>query len=798
MKKLFTIFFTVLLLALTACKQDELPELPEKDPVEDTEGTEGTESPEESEDPVGPEGPEGPEDPEEPESPEEPDEPDEPEVPEEPEIPQEPEVPEDPDSISILAIGNSFSVDAMQYLWQILNEVGYKEIVLGNLYIGSCSLETHAWNFKNNSASYTYYTNDSGTWKTTESFAPLGALQERDWDYITMQQSSGKSGQAYTYAPYLDELISVVRTYCPDSELAWHMTWAYQADASHPDFVNYGRDQMTMYDAILSAVKTAVLPNDEILKVIPNGTAIQNVRTSFIGDNVTRDGYHLSYDKGRYLAGLTYAKSLTGCDVYNIAYSPEAYTCSDKVKAAIKEAVDNACTYPLTVTTSTYVPSDDVIDYSKASLTEIISWEGYDPDNYVQLDMQMRKFAYYNSTDAQYGSAMINQDNADKANLVQFVATPMFGRNDLPDGTLIVQRSGQQYRPEGWTSLDAVNSSSQRPANQTGNLIQVNAQWWGNWNYRAFNLSKTGTPVLTDKTAQEVIDGFGIFVPKGKNIVFVEGVTATSGWYDVNKMGDGTLNGDINMCWAAASANMIQWWQDRYVAAGNTLPASAVTGPGTEFVASAGRKYELALMDMYHSQWNNDKGCHTTESIPWYFEGVNYGQTATAGSQAYPLTDGGYWKDVWSSIFPHLYHGYCYMFGWYTDLYTAEYTAYEHWGEGTSLTGIQRHKRFSELVVQFVDRGITSMTVTLNKNGGLNHATTVWGYEIDNATGLLTRLWITDSDDLVNEPKQQLLNEYAVSYNAGDSFITLSSDSVRYGKCYVISLNPFSGYGSAF
>jgi hypothetical protein len=284
---------------------------------------------------------------------------------------------------------------------------------------------------------------------------------------------------------------------------------------------------------------------------------------------------------------------------------------------------------------------------------------------------------------------------------------------------------------------------------------------------------------------------------EGRSIVFVEGVTPASGWYDVNKMGDGTLNGDINMCWAAASANMIQWWQDRYVAAGNPLPASAVTGPGTIFVASAGRKYELAIMDMYHSQWNNDKGCHTTESIPWYFEGVNYGQTATAGSQAYPLTDGGYWKDVWSSIYPHLYHGYSYMFGWYTDLYTAEYTAYEHWGNGSSLSGVQRHKRFSELVVQFIDRGITSMAVTLNKNGGLHHATTVWGYEIDNATGLLNRLWITDSDDLVNEPKQQLLNEYMVSYNTGDNFITLSSDSVRYGKCYVISLNPFSRYGSA-
>lgn len=306
-----------------------------------------------------------------------------------------------------------------------------------------------------------------------------------------------------------------------------------------------------------------------------------------------------------------------------------------------------------------------------------------------------------------------------------------------------------------------------------------------------------------DKPSDDLIDPVPPVEPEtpvqpseGKSIVFVEGVTSASGWYDVNKMGDGTLNGDVNMCWAAASANMIQWWQDRYVAAGNTLPSTAVNGPGTIYVAAAGRKYELALMDMYHSQWNNDKGCHTAESIPWYFEGVNYGQTATPGSQAYPLTGGGYWSNIWTSVYPYLYHEYSYMFGWYKDLYTTEYTAYEHWGNGSQYSGTQRHKRFSELVVQFIERGIASMAVTLNRNGGLNHATTLWGYEIDNATGLLTRLWITDSDDLLSEPKQQLLNEYSVSYNEGDNFITLSSSSVRYGKCYVISLNPFSGYGS--
>ena len=45
-------------------------------------------------------------------------------------------------SLYILAIGNSFSVDAMQYLYQILQELGYRDIYLGNLYIGGCTLQT--------------------------------------------------------------------------------------------------------------------------------------------------------------------------------------------------------------------------------------------------------------------------------------------------------------------------------------------------------------------------------------------------------------------------------------------------------------------------------------------------------------------------------------------------------------------------------------------------------------------------------------------------------------------------------
>ena len=272
------------------------------------------------------------------------------------ENPQEKPVETEDNSIKILAIGNSFSVDAMEYLYGVLKDLGYDEIVLGNLYIGGCTLETHASNFKNNSASYTYYLNTDGTWSNTASYKPYNALFSEQWDIITMQQGSPKSGLPESYDTHLKSLVSSVKAYCPNAELVWHMTWAYQSNSTHSGFANYGKDQMTMYNAIVNSVQTKVVPSGYFSKVIPNGTAVQNMRTSFVGDNLTRDGYHMSYDIGRYLTALGYAKALTGRDLDKVTYIPSGYTYSKNAILAMKDAVNKACATPYAVTASAYPP----------------------------------------------------------------------------------------------------------------------------------------------------------------------------------------------------------------------------------------------------------------------------------------------------------------------------------------------------------------------------------------------------------------------------------------------------------
>ena len=422
-------------------------------------------------------------------------------------------------SIKILAIGNSFSMDAMEYLYGILEDVGYTDITLGNIYKGGCTLETHADYFTNNTAGYTYYQNTTGSWTSTSSSAPIAPLQSQDWDYITMQQGSPVSGQADTFDPYLATLVGVVKSNCPDAQLVWHMTWAYQANSSHSGFANYGNDQMTMYNAIVSAVRSKILTNSNFVNVIPNGTAVQNMRTSYVGDTITRDGYHMSYDIGRYLTALTFAKALTGCDLADVTYTPSSQTYTAEDIAAMKDAADKAIATPYAVTQSAYPPDENAFDYTAATLEEILVNDGYDPASYNKLELSFTNYAYWNSTSEKLGGvysekySAANESTHGYTNYKEFICTQIIPKSSIPAGSVIVVKGGCKYRPDGWVSLDAKAPS--RPAEVTSNYtVLVNDAWWGTLNYRGFNVAFNPRVVLNDTTCGQLQQSFAIYVPK--------------------------------------------------------------------------------------------------------------------------------------------------------------------------------------------------------------------------------------------------------------------------------------------
>ena len=253
-------------------------------------------------------------------------------------------------TLKVLSIGNSFSVDAQEYLYDIAKDMGVKKIKLGNLYIGGCTLATHLDNAQKNKKIYTYYTNEKGFWNESVGYSISDAVKSENWDYITFQQQSTTFGMKDSLKD-LQPLMDIVSELCPDAKLVWHMSWAYQSDSTQTGFIqNFNGNQDAMYKAIVTDVKTQVETNNSIDLIIPNGTAIQNARTSSLGDTLTRDGYHLSHGVGRYIAALTFARTLTGISVDELSYMPPGV--DQKLQNIAIESVLNAINNPYEVTKS--------------------------------------------------------------------------------------------------------------------------------------------------------------------------------------------------------------------------------------------------------------------------------------------------------------------------------------------------------------------------------------------------------------------------------------------------------------
>ena len=249
--------------------------------------------------------------------------------------------------LRILAIGNSFSDDTMEYIGQIADSLGV-ECILANMYIPACTIDMHWTNVRDWLPAYEYRAFINGAWVTTADTRIYDVVKKENWDYISFQQASGSSGLADTYAN-LNSLVDMVRGFAnANAKFVWNMTWAYQSDSTHNDFVNYDNDQTKMYNAILETVQSVIVPNDRFDVISPTGTAVQNARATSLGDTLTRDGYHLNYAYGRYLAGLTFFHALTGMDITNVSFAPVGVNA--RIKSICIQAAKDAVANPFVVT----------------------------------------------------------------------------------------------------------------------------------------------------------------------------------------------------------------------------------------------------------------------------------------------------------------------------------------------------------------------------------------------------------------------------------------------------------------
>lgn len=198
--------------------------------------------------------------------------------------------------VKVLSIGNSFSHDAFSYVPFLMKDIDPEmELTLAIAAIGGCTVEQHATFSQTNEEKYDYhkYIPGATTWHHEGPISVKKAIQDEAWDIIIIQQQSERSQRYDTYQPYLNNFIDYIfKTVNKPVKLVWHLTPSY----GHEPF-----EGLDMYRRIAICAQQ-VLKDTPVEFVIPNGTAIQNARGTYLKE--LGDKGHLSGDNLHMQEGL--------------------------------------------------------------------------------------------------------------------------------------------------------------------------------------------------------------------------------------------------------------------------------------------------------------------------------------------------------------------------------------------------------------------------------------------------------------------------------------------------------------
>lgn len=228
-----------------------------------------------------------------------------------------------------------------------------RDVILGYPYRGGTWLSQHdAWSNRTDTLPYNYRKFKNGQFSSTglATYSLKMALEDEPWDYVFIQSDHDSVGIYKSYVPYVEHLIDFVHAHCsnPDVKIGFYMTWPYDAGSTYSSFKLYNRNQQLMYDSIIACAQQLMASHPDLEMIIPAGTAVQNCRTSYMGEKMNRDGYHLHYDHGRYVAALSWYEVIFGKSVLEVSWHPESITdyCADMCRHAVHAAIEN----PYTVT----------------------------------------------------------------------------------------------------------------------------------------------------------------------------------------------------------------------------------------------------------------------------------------------------------------------------------------------------------------------------------------------------------------------------------------------------------------
>ena len=183
--------------------------------------------------------------------------------------------------------------------------------------------------------------------------------------------------------------------------------------------------------------------------------------------------------------------------------------------------------------------------------------------------------------------------------------------------------------------------------------------------------------------------------------LWVYGVNEHGGWYDADKT-DKTA--DYNKCWAAVSANLINWWQSQYV-----VPYAHI--PTGDAVWQTYRDNSYAVMS------------NIQVGVDWWWTGDVSEMYEDFGIVTSFKSDPSYYAGI--GVIPNYYRS-----------YNADDYVYHVESADVNLTG----------VIRTALQGDARTGIGINLTGSMAHGITLWGAEFTDLN-TLEALWVTDSDD---------------------------------------------------
>lgn len=237
--------------------------------------------------------------------------------------------------INLLIIGNSHSIDAFHFLYQaFLDQQPDREITLGVLYYGSCSISKHVLFALQREAVYKYYKNTDGRWEIKNNMDMVSVLEDHPWDMVMLQAAKTDLDETLNEDSRreLEAFVSKHTSVTP--QFLWHTSWPSPNDEAifSADYINpppdgykenlmrlYGFDPINQFTVLTNMAKTHILPDIHYSQAICTGAAVMYAHSelSIPQQEIWRDYTHLS-DFGRLIVAYAMYTQLTGNPISTI------------------------------------------------------------------------------------------------------------------------------------------------------------------------------------------------------------------------------------------------------------------------------------------------------------------------------------------------------------------------------------------------------------------------------------------------------------------------------------------------